>query len=97
MSRRQRIANTVAVGFVQERERVIANSKKPSANSPLRSCRFASGSHPAYHRRHDPQRARQLTEQLLRRYPHQPAKVVVIDITGVAAMDVTLPTTGSDR
>jgi len=38
----------------------------------------------------DPQRARQLTEQLLRAIRTNRAKVVVIDITGVAAMDVTV-------
>jgi len=35
----------------------------------------------------DPQRARQLTEQLLRGIRTNRARVVVIDITGVAAMD----------
>ncbi|PYP08518.1 MAG: anti-anti-sigma factor [Gemmatimonadetes bacterium] len=35
----------------------------------------------------DPQRARQLTEQLLRAIRANRAKVVVIDVTGVAAMD----------
>src|SRR5438445_187276 len=48
-----RIANTVAVGFVQQRDR-------------------------------------QLTEQLLRGIRCNRAKVVVIDITGVAAMDATV-------
>src|SRR5207245_2401345 len=38
----------------------------------------------------DPQRARQLTEQLLRGIRTTRAKVVVIDITGVAAMDATV-------
>ena len=38
----------------------------------------------------DPQRARQLTEQLLRGIRTNRAKVVVIDITGVAAMDATV-------
>ena len=38
----------------------------------------------------DPMRARQLTEQLLRGIRTNRAKVVVIDITGVAAMDVTV-------
>jgi rsbT co-antagonist protein RsbR len=38
----------------------------------------------------DPQRARQLTEQLLRGIRSNRAKVVVIDITGVAAMDATV-------
>jgi rsbT co-antagonist protein RsbR len=38
----------------------------------------------------DPQRARQLTEQLLRGIRTNRARVVVIDITGVAAMDSTV-------
>jgi rsbT co-antagonist protein RsbR len=38
----------------------------------------------------DAQRARQLTEQLLRGIRTNRAKVVVIDITGVAAMDATV-------
>jgi rsbT co-antagonist protein RsbR len=38
----------------------------------------------------DPHRARQLTEQLLRGIRSNRAKVVVIDITGVAAMDATV-------
>src|SRR4029453_18010869 len=38
----------------------------------------------------DPQRARQLTEQLLRGIRANRAKVVVIDITGVAAMDTNV-------
>ncbi len=65
-----RIANTVAVGFVQERERVIRQQQEIGVI--------------------DPQRARQLTEQLLRGIRTNRAKVVVIDITGVAAMDVTV-------
>src|SRR5205823_11733318 len=38
----------------------------------------------------DPQRARQLTEQLLRGIRTNRAKVVVIDITGVPVMDETV-------
>ena len=38
----------------------------------------------------DAQRARQLTEQLLGAIQSSRAKVVVIDITGVAAIDVTV-------
>jgi rsbT co-antagonist protein RsbR len=38
----------------------------------------------------DPQRARQLTEQLLRGIRANRAKVVVIDITGVPVMDATV-------
>ena len=41
-------------------------------------------------RQADAQRARQLTEQLLRGIRANRAKVVVIDITGVAAMDATV-------
>ncbi len=67
-----RIANTVAVGFVQERERVIRLLILPIIGVI------------------DPQRARQLTEQLLRGIRTNRAKVVVIDITGVAAMDATV-------
>src|SRR4029078_9720619 len=39
----------------------------------------------------DPQRARQLTEQLLRGIRANRAKVVVIDVTGVAALDASVP------
>ena len=38
----------------------------------------------------DPHRARQLTEQLLRGIRTNRARVVVIDITGVAAMDAAV-------
>ena len=38
----------------------------------------------------DPQRARQLTEQLLRGIRANRAKVVVIDVTGVAALDASV-------
>jgi len=38
-----RIANTVAVGFVQERERIIRQQRRRSASSRRRSCRCASG------------------------------------------------------
>jgi len=38
----------------------------------------------------DPQRARQLTEQLLRRFAPTAPRSSSIDITGVAAMDVTV-------
>jgi len=60
-----RIANTVAVGFVRLLILPIIGVI-------------------------DPQRARQLTEQLLRGIRTNRAKVVVIDITGVAAMDLTV-------
>ena len=80
-----RIANTVAVGFVQERERVIRQQQEAirELSTPVFLILPIIGVI-------DPQRARQLTEQLLRGIRTNRAKVVVIDITGVAAMDVTV-------
>ena len=83
-----RIAITVAVGFVQERERAIREQQEAirELSTPVLQVRDRllilpiSGII-------DPQRARQLTEQLLRGIRTSRAKVVVIDITGVAAMD----------
>jgi rsbT co-antagonist protein RsbR len=64
-----RIANTVAINFVQERERLLI--------LPIIGVL-------------DSQRARQLTEQLLRGIRANRAKVVVIDITGVPTIDSTV-------
>lgn len=83
-----RIAITIAVGFVQERERTIREQQEAirELSTPVLQVRDRllilpiSGVI-------DPQRARQLTEQLLRGIRSNRAKVVVIDITGVAAMD----------
>jgi len=83
-----RIANTVAVGFVEERERIIRQQQEAirELSTPVLQVRERllilpiSGVI-------DPQRARQLTEQLLRAIRANRAKVVVIDVTGVAAMD----------
>src|ERR1041385_1261609 len=83
-----RIANTVGVSFVQERERIIREQQEA----------IRELSTPALQGRErllilpiigaiDRQRARQLTEQLLRAIRAHRAKVVVIDVTGVAAMD----------
>jgi rsbT co-antagonist protein RsbR len=86
-----RIANTVAVGFVQERERVIRQQQEAirELSTPVLQVRERLLILPIIGVI-DPQRARQLTEQLLRAIRYNRAKVVVIDITGVAAMDVTV-------
>ncbi|HKS82647.1 MAG TPA: STAS domain-containing protein [Candidatus Acidoferrales bacterium] len=86
-----RIANTVAVGFVQERERVIRQQQEAirELSTPVLQVRERLLILPIIGVI-DPQRARQLTEQLLRGIRTTRAKVVVIDITGVAAMDVTV-------
>ena len=83
-----RIANTVAVGFVQERERVIRQQQEAirELSTPVLQVRERLLILPMIGVI-DPQRARQLTEQLLRGIRTNRAKVVVIDITGVAAMD----------
>lgn len=86
-----RIANTVAVGFVQERERVIRQQQEAirELSTPVLQVRERLLILPIIGVI-DPQRARQLTEQLLRGIRTTRAKVVVIDITGVAAMDASV-------
>src|SRR3989454_8295623 len=83
-----RIANTVAGGFVQERERIIREQQEAirELSTPVLQVRERLLILPIIGVI-DPQRARQLTEQLLRGIRTNRAKVVVIDITGVAAMD----------
>lgn len=83
-----RIANTVAVGFVQERERVIRDQQEAirELSTPVLQVRERLLILPMIGII-DPQRSRQLTEQLLQAIRKNRAKVVVIDITGVAAMD----------
>src|SRR5688572_9564328 len=83
-----RIAITVAVGFVQERERTIREQQEAirELSTPVLQVRDRLLILPIIGVI-DPQRARQLTEQLLRGIRTNRAKVVVIDITGVAAMD----------
>src|ERR1700758_2775310 len=83
-----RIANTVAVGFVQERERIIRQQQEAilELSTPVLQVRERLLILPIIGAI-DPQRARQLTEQLLRAIRTNRAKVVVIDITGVAAMN----------
>src|SRR6266576_1262561 len=80
-----------AVGFVQERERIIRQQQEAirELSTPVLQVRERLLILPIIGVI-DPQRARQLTEQLLRGIRTNRAKVVVIDITGVAAMDVTV-------
>jgi len=83
-----RIANTVAVGFVQERERIIREQQEAirELSTPVLQVRERLLILPIIGAV-DPQRARQLTEQLLHGIRTNRARVVVIDITGVAAID----------
>ncbi len=83
-----RIANTVAVGFVQERERIIREQQDAirELSTPVLQVRERLLILPIIGAV-DPQRARQLTEQLLRGIRSNRARVIVIDITGVAAID----------
>jgi rsbT co-antagonist protein RsbR len=86
-----RIAITVAVGFVEERERVIRQQQEAirELSTPVLPVRERLLILPIIGII-DPQRARQLTEQLLRGIRVNRAKVVVMDITGVPAMDATV-------
>src|SRR5437870_2684968 len=86
-----RVAMTVAVGFVQERERVIREQQEAIRvlSTPVLQVRERLLILPIIGVI-DPQRARQLTEQLLRGIRMNRAKVVVIDITGVPVMDETV-------
>jgi rsbT co-antagonist protein RsbR len=83
-----RIANTVAVGFVQERERIIRQQQEAirELSTPVLQVRAGLLILPIIGVI-DPQRARQLTEQLLRGIRSNRAKVVVVDITGVPSVD----------
>ncbi|MBI4459399.1 MAG: STAS domain-containing protein [Acidobacteria bacterium] len=83
-----RIANTVGVSFVQERERIIRQQQEAirELSTPVLQVRERLLILPIIGVI-DPQRARQLTEQLLRGIRSNRAKVVVIDITGVPAVD----------
>lgn len=83
-----RIANTVAVGFVQERERIIRQQQQAirELSTPVLQVRERLLILPIIGVM-DAQRARQLTEQLLRGIRSNRAKVVVIDITGVPTVD----------
>jgi rsbT co-antagonist protein RsbR len=86
-----RIANTVGVSFVQERERIIRQQQEAirELSTPVLQVRERLLILPIIGVI-DPQRARQLTEQLLRGIRSNRAKVVVIDITGVPSVDSTV-------
>jgi rsbT co-antagonist protein RsbR len=86
-----RIANTVGVNFVQERERVIRQQQEAirELSTPVLQVRERLLILPIIGVL-DSQRARQLTEQLLRGIRSTRAKVVVIDITGVPTIDSTV-------
>jgi len=79
-----RIANMVAVSFVQERERVIRDQQDAirELSTPVLQVRERLLILPIIGILDDP-RARQLTEQLLKGIRAHRAKVVEIDITGV--------------
>jgi rsbT co-antagonist protein RsbR len=83
-----RIANTVAVSFVQERERVIRQQQDAiqELSTPVLQVRERVLVLPIIGML-DNQRAHQLTEQLLAAIRTNRAKVVVIDITGVPDLD----------
>jgi rsbT co-antagonist protein RsbR len=86
-----RIAVTVGVSFVEERERVIREQQDAirELSTPVLQVRERLLILPIIGVL-DPPRARQLTEQLLGAIQRHRARVVVIDITGVATVDVTV-------
>ncbi|MBA2318974.1 MAG: STAS domain-containing protein [Euzebyales bacterium] len=88
-----RIANTVAVSFVQERERVIRQQQDAirELSTPVLQVRERLLILPIIGVL-DTQRAQQLTQQLLSAIRRHRAKVVVVDITGVADVDVAAAT-----
>ena len=83
-----RIANTVAVSFVEERERVIRQQQDAllELSTPVLQVRERLLILPIIGVL-DTQRAQQLTEQLLHGIRAHRAKLVVIDITGVPDVD----------
>jgi rsbT co-antagonist protein RsbR len=86
-----RIAVTVGVSFVEERERVIREQQEAirELSTPVLQVRNRLLILPIIGNLDSP-RARQLTDQLLAAIQANRAKVVVIDITGVATIDVTV-------
>src|SRR5438552_817139 len=83
-----RIANTVGVSFVEQRERIILQQQEAirDLSTPVLQVRERLLILPIIGAI-DAQRARQLTEQLLLGIRANRAKVVVVDITGVPAID----------
>jgi rsbT co-antagonist protein RsbR len=86
-----RVANTVAVSFVEERERVIGQQQDAirELSTPVLQVRERLLILPIVGLL-DAQRAHQLTTQLLRAIRANRAKVVVLDITGVPDVDETV-------
>src|SRR5437588_2988730 len=86
-----RIAVTVGVSFVEERERVIRQQQEAirELSTPVLQVRERLLILPIIGVL-DSLRARQLTEQLLTAIRTNRARVVVIDITGVPAIDLTV-------
>jgi rsbT co-antagonist protein RsbR len=86
-----RIAVTVGVSFVDERERVIREQQEAirELSTPVLQVRDRLLILPIIGMLDSP-RARQLTEQLLGAIQANRARVVVIDITGVAAIDLVV-------
>ena len=86
-----RIANTVAVSFVEERERVIRQQQEAirELSTPVLQVRERLLILPIIGVL-DSQRATQLTDQLLRGIRTNRARVVVIDITGVPEFDTSV-------
>jgi rsbT co-antagonist protein RsbR len=86
-----RIAVTVGVSFVEERERVIREQQESirELSTPVLLVRERLLILPIIGVL-DSQRARQLTEQLLVAIQANRAKVVVIDVTGVLTIDLTV-------
>jgi rsbT co-antagonist protein RsbR len=86
-----RIAVTVGVSFVEERERVIQDQQESlrELSTPVLQLRERLLILPIIGVL-DSARARQLTEQLLGAIQDNRARVVVIDITGVATIDGTV-------
>jgi rsbT co-antagonist protein RsbR len=86
-----RIAVTVGVSFVEERERIIREQQAAirELSTPVLQVRERLLILPIIGGL-DSQRARQLTEQLLQAIRGTRAKMVVIDITGVGTIDITV-------
>jgi rsbT co-antagonist protein RsbR len=86
-----RIAVTVGVSFVEERERIIREQQAAirELSTPVLQVRDRLLILPIIGGL-DSQRARQLTEQLLSAIQANRAKVVVIDVTGVATIDLAV-------
>src|SRR5919109_664610 len=86
-----RIAVTVGVSFVDQRERVIREQQEAirELSTPVLQVRERLLILPIIGGL-DTKRARQLTEQLLGAIQSNRARVVVIDITGVAAIDLNV-------